>query len=313
MSSFPARPAPITRNSSLTDSFRNFSLPPTSPNDHPSERAHATIAEQLVIRYARVFILWVLLFICAVLSYLGVMIWALVKFGWGKEVPSECAGVYTEWMWVFTAQCIANATLSRFIKYKLGYVSGQPEPPAVKKYDLFTLIFSLLLNFVGLCMVPSDEAQACRHPVVVDEETGDVQPGDTGYFWSWVALCSLGIFVQFLIWGGLGMFTFLAVWLARHGYLSDSGNAAPAGTAMNLKSVTAAEASDGGDVCSICLDAFVTGGDKPKKTPCGHFYHEKCLGNWFKVSRTCPVCRVDVVNASSSGGNYGATVPESMV
>jgi hypothetical protein len=24
---------------------------------------------------------------------------------------------------------------------------------------------------------------------------------------------------------------------------------------------------------------------------CGHMFHEKCLGEWLKVSDTCPLCR----------------------
>jgi len=33
------------------------------------------------------------------------------------------------------------------------------------------------------------------------------------------------------------------------------------------------------------------------KLPCGHVYHESCLGNWFRQSNhrsTCPLCRIDV-------------------
>merc|ERR1711982_78806 len=36
------------------------------------------------------------------------------------------------------------------------------------------------------------------------------------------------------------------------------------------------------------------------KLPCGHVYHESCLGNWFRQSNhrsTCPLCRIDVGTA----------------
>jgi len=39
------------------------------------------------------------------------------------------------------------------------------------------------------------------------------------------------------------------------------------------------------------------------KLPCGHVYHESCLGNWFRQSNhrsTCPLCRIDVGTAVDS-------------
>jgi len=46
--------------------------------------------------------------------------------------------------------------------------------------------------------------------------------------------------------------------------------------------------------CSICQEEFSL--DKPiKRTPCGHFYHEACLGNWLEnYAKTCPICRKDL-------------------
>mmetsp|Transcript_11814 Transcript_11814/g.22049 ORF Transcript_11814/g.22049 Transcript_11814/m.22049 type:complete len:132 (-) Transcript_11814:40-435(-) len=46
--------------------------------------------------------------------------------------------------------------------------------------------------------------------------------------------------------------------------------------------------------CSICREEFDT--EKPiKRTPCGHFYHEACLGIWVTdYSTVCPICRIDL-------------------
>jgi TPR repeat protein len=43
--------------------------------------------------------------------------------------------------------------------------------------------------------------------------------------------------------------------------------------------------------CSICYDNFVK--DHGVITPCGHRFHEACIGGWFTSHSTCPSCRRD--------------------
>jgi len=55
--------------------------------------------------------------------------------------------------------------------------------------------------------------------------------------------------------------------------------------------------------CAICLDTDSDGEASWLKLPCGHMYHESCLGNWFRQSNhrsTCPLCRIDVGTAVDS-------------
>lgn len=33
----------------------------------------------------------------------------------------------------------------------------------------------------------------------------------------------------------------------------------------------------------------------------GHYFHESCLAQWFKVNRTCPLCRRDLAESLESG------------
>jgi hypothetical protein len=40
--------------------------------------------------------------------------------------------------------------------------------------------------------------------------------------------------------------------------------------------------------CSICLEINY---NKITKTDCEHEFHEKCLLEWMKISKTCPICR----------------------
>ena len=48
------------------------------------------------------------------------------------------------------------------------------------------------------------------------------------------------------------------------------------------------------DDCSICLDPLK---EQPciKLTKCGHVHHRKCITKWFKIEKTCPLCRTIVL------------------
>eukprot|EP00418_Pyrodinium_bahamense_P040935 CAMPEP_0179188374 /NCGR_PEP_ID=MMETSP0796-20121207/93491_1 /TAXON_ID=73915 /ORGANISM="Pyrodinium bahamense, Strain pbaha01" /LENGTH=301 /DNA_ID=CAMNT_0020892471 /DNA_START=351 /DNA_END=1256 /DNA_ORIENTATION=- len=45
--------------------------------------------------------------------------------------------------------------------------------------------------------------------------------------------------------------------------------------------------------CAICLGIWETE-DTIKVTPCGHAFHEECIGNWLRTARTCALCRQDL-------------------
>lgn len=45
--------------------------------------------------------------------------------------------------------------------------------------------------------------------------------------------------------------------------------------------------------CCCCVEEFNS--EKAiVKTPCGHYFHQSCLGDWLKLARTCPLCRCDL-------------------
>jgi len=45
--------------------------------------------------------------------------------------------------------------------------------------------------------------------------------------------------------------------------------------------------------CCCCQDNF-----GPEllivRTPCGHYYHKECIGEWLKMAKSCPLCRCDL-------------------
>jgi len=87
--------------------------------------------------------------------------------------------------------------------------------------------------------------------------------------------------------------------LIDNGYVSNP-NAAKPGTIDLLETVPFRESlfSTGDDPsdkrpageCCCCTENF--GPDQEiVRTRCGHYYHKRCLGEWLKLARTCPLCR----------------------
>jgi len=49
-------------------------------------------------------------------------------------------------------------------------------------------------------------------------------------------------------------------------------------------------------VCSICLEPMLKG-QNIQLLPCGHYYHNKCLSEWFikkKLELCCPMCNCEL-------------------
>merc|ERR1712137_1157222 len=51
-----------------------------------------------------------------------------------------------------------------------------------------------------------------------------------------------------------------------------------------------------GDRCAICIEEYVKG-DRVKTLPCNHFFHTKCINQWLKVNKVCPVDRKDITDS----------------
>lgn len=53
--------------------------------------------------------------------------------------------------------------------------------------------------------------------------------------------------------------------------------------------------------CAICLQTWEAE-DAIKITPCGHAFHEQCIGGWLRSARTCALCRKDLVVLTADQG-----------
>ncbi|XP_047072430.1 uncharacterized protein LOC124681583 [Lolium rigidum] len=48
-----------------------------------------------------------------------------------------------------------------------------------------------------------------------------------------------------------------------------------------------------GEECAVCKDA-VAAGERVKRMPCSHRYHEDCIVPWLQVRNSCPLCRFEL-------------------
>jgi len=241
----------------------------------------------------------VVFLLVAFILYIVVLCWAVLQFSWGRDTVPECEGDYQNWMALFMAGLIFNVTIARVIKYQMGHRRNQPEPRNVKLFNIGTCVFYIVFYLVGVVLSTLDSNAACKE-------------ADPQAFNSWQALCIFGFAVQFMIWGGVGIFATFMLYLARNGMLNDGDNAAPSDTVEKLETVSAEVANKNEACCAICLEEFGGNGGgggggeegmEAKRTHCGHVFHQRCLENWFKVAKSCPVCRKDVAGAVASGGS----------
>lgn len=76
---------------------------------------------------------------------------------------------------------------------------------------------------------------------------------------------------------------------------SSKGGCPPASTASidAMESVDIEGGENEGDQCVICLEEWGVG-EKAKKMPCKHRFHEECIVKWLKIHGSCPVCRYEM-------------------
>ena len=58
----------------------------------------------------------------------------------------------------------------------------------------------------------------------------------------------------------------------------------------------ALKGSDGS--CSICMCEYEEGEALTILPGCMHAFHKECIYSWLAVNRSCPLCRMDVTQAS---------------
>ncbi|KAG8087324.1 hypothetical protein GUJ93_ZPchr0010g7238 [Zizania palustris] len=61
-----------------------------------------------------------------------------------------------------------------------------------------------------------------------------------------------------------------------------------------LPSAVVAAGDEGeGEECAVCRDG-IAAGERVKRLPCSHRYHEECIVPWLYVRNSCPLCRFEL-------------------
>lgn len=64
--------------------------------------------------------------------------------------------------------------------------------------------------------------------------------------------------------------------------------------------------------CGVCLEGFEEG-EKLRKMPCEHYFHESCVFKWLQVSRLCPYCRFAMPAAEEEEHSNDEEEDEAMI
>ncbi|CAO2047655.1 unnamed protein product [Urochloa humidicola] len=84
------------------------------------------------------------------------------------------------------------------------------------------------------------------------------------------------------------LFGQLAAAGADHGTPAKCGRPAAKAAVEALPTVVVADAD--GAQCAVCKDG-VEAGERARRLPCAHLYHDACILPWLAIRNTCPLCR----------------------
>jgi len=71
-------------------------------------------------------------------------------------------------------------------------------------------------------------------------------------------------------------------------------NRLPPQTFAALPAIPFRKEADDNERCTICLDVYKDN-ETVMRLPCSHLFHGHCVTEWFKTSKSCPLCRREVV------------------
>lgn len=278
--------------SSLRDAIANLAVLSLSqslrmPEEFSSQGATPAqlVREHQLEVFARSFPGWIAAF--AVLYCLlapvalGLFVWLCVSFS--LEYHNHCDAPLHLWTIVIFASSGYDVVHIMLLRYICHHdTSGtRPLPCHVRAY--IALISLLEFGWLGVGIYFTAAAKTCS-------ETAP------GLFKSAQAYAIFSVFFDLIVGiNAVGLYAIMNFML-RRGMLS-TRNGAPPGTLERMKVVAfnpSLQTFKDTPECCICLAAFDASAEIREAQGCGHVFHGRCLGNWFAVNRTCPLCRRDL-------------------
>jgi len=228
---------------------------------------------------------------------LGLLIWVVVSFT--QEDKHSCDVPLRTWAMVEFIGTLYSIVHTPIIHCILRFTCLRQEehddqilPWHVRVYTLSVSVFDCIWISVGLHWVRTSQTCHATSP--------ELYRSVRAY-----ASFSMAFFV-IVATNAMGLYSILS-WMLRNGMLTSREAALP-GTLRKLQTVSfdpdKQMFKDAPD-CSICLGAFSDGSSEIRITHCGHLFHGRCLGNWLRMKRACPLCRRDVSDGSGEAEPVG--------
>lgn len=248
--------------------------------------------------------------------------WVILIATYVLSLTKTCDIPLKAYFWLATLQLAVDFFRAEIMKWMCRWRSDSQGgvPLRVLLYNILYLIYAMLVLRLGIMSV-----------FVIESTCYDTAPE---LFLASAVFVSLTLLAWTLIIAGYIIpYATVAVLLTRNGYFPNEeldaldgaegnrrgrligilpnnlANSAPPECIEKLRVVMHDELNDSFQKeCCICLTEYGPG-DGIVATPCDHIFHKQCCKEWLQLSRSCPICRRDIVEALGEG----STLEESSI
>jgi hypothetical protein len=248
---------------------------------------------------------WVLIFtllMCILLPVmLGLFSWLVYSLVDAMRSDRECDVPLKAWTiavcsnTAYHLNCGVGSVHTRLLQLCCKYdpTESRPAPWHVRLYNMFMCLLTFAWHCVGLHWVRISDT--CRETSPQLYESVKVYAAFSVVFNVFMYINTLGIHT-------------IVMFLLQNGVIK-TNEAAPEGTLeqCNVVEFNPDDFKENAE-CSICMEEFDSA-QQIRRTACGHVFHSKCLSGWLHMSRTCPLCRTDLVNTTVAPDVKGNPAP----
>lgn len=288
---------------------------PNQPDSFQIDPSRQARTRWIIINRRFQVVITVVALVFSLLLFAILVSWVVLTSAYVVSIDKSCDVPLKVYYWLVTLQLIMDVFRSDIMRFLFRWdaSTNQPVPCPVIAYNVGYLAYALLVLRMGIQSVFIDDESTCRRtaPELYQSSTAFVSLSIAA--WSTIIL---GYLIPFCV---------VATLLTVNGYTPSSdlprdgssipftlfpvSMGAPPTCVDELPIVMLEDFPAHYPMeCCICMENF-TGTDVIVETGCQHVFHKQCCRHWLRQSRTCPICRTDVPNASmqSAGHHENAT------